>query len=54
MPAKTGFFRKWSLKIAFPVVLEYIEYLGTHVMKAMKDQTENYKTLMREIKDDLN
>lgn len=45
---------KWSLKIAVPVVSKYAAYLGICLIKDTKDLSKNYKTLMREILNDLN
>ena len=42
-------------KIPFTIVMKRIKYLGTNLPKETKDlYIENYKTLMKEIKDDTN
>ena len=39
----------------FTIATKRIKYLGTNLPKEMKElYTENYKTLMKEIKDDIN
>jgi len=41
--------------IPFTVATKRIKYLGINLAKEMKElYTENYKTLMKEIKDDIN
>ena len=41
--------------IPFTTATKIIKYLGTNVSKETKElHTENYKTLMKEIKDDIN
>ena len=41
--------------IPFTIASKRIKYLGINLMKEVKDlYTENYKTLMREIKEDTN
>ena len=41
--------------IPFTIALKRIKYLGINLSRKMKDlYTENYKTLMKEIKDDTN
>ena len=41
--------------IPFTIATKRIKYLGLNIPKETKDlYTENYKTLMREIKDDTN
>ena len=41
--------------IPFTVATKIIKYLGINLAKEMKElYTENYKTLMKEIKDDIN
>ena len=48
--------RKQIKKInPFTIVMKRIKYLGVNLPKGIKDlYTENYKTLMKEIKDDTN
>ena len=49
--------RKKEIKesIPFTIATKRIEYLGINLPKETKElYTENYKSLMREIKDDLN
>ena len=42
-------------KIPFKIAMERIKYLGINLPKETKDlYIENYKTLMKEIKDDTN
>ena len=41
--------------IPFTIATKRIKYLGIHLPKETKElYTENYKTLMKEIKDDIN
>ena len=41
--------------ISFPIATKRIKYLGINLPKVTKElYTENYKTLMKEIKDDIN
>ena len=41
--------------IPFTIAAKIIKYLGVNLPKEMKElYTENYKTLMKEIKDDIN
>ena len=41
--------------VPFTIVTKKIKYLGINLLKETKDQyIENYKTLMKEIKDDTN
>ena len=41
--------------IPFTIATKRIKYLGMNLPKEMKElYTENYKTLMKEIKDDIN
>ena len=41
--------------ITFTIATKRIKYLGINLSKEMKElYTENYKTLMKEIKDDIN
>ena len=41
--------------ITFTIARKRIKYLGINLLKEVKDlYSENYKTLMKEIKDDIN
>ena len=47
--------REIKESIPFTTATKIIKYLGTNVSKETKElHTENYKTLMKEIKDDIN
>ena len=47
--------REIKESIPFTIATKRIKYLGTNVSKEIKElYTENYKTLMKEIKDDIN
>ena len=47
--------REIKESIAFTIATKRIKYLGINLPKETKDlYTENYKTLMKEIKDDIN
>ena len=47
--------RKIKESIPFTIATKRIKYLGINLPKESKEQyTENYKTLMKEIKDDIN
>ena len=47
--------REIKESIPFTIATERIKYLGINLPKETKDlYTENYKTLMKEIKDDIN
>ena len=47
--------RKIKESIPFTIATKKIKYLGINVPKEMKElYTENYNTLMKEIKDDIN
>ena len=47
--------REIKESIPFTFSMKRIKYLGTNVSKETKElYTENYKTLMKEIKDDIN
>ena len=47
--------REIKESIPFTIATKIIKYLGINVPKEMKElYTENYKTLMKEIKDDIN
>ena len=42
-------------KTSFTIVIKRIKYLGIHLTKEVKDLcTENYKTLLKEIEEDIN
>lgn len=46
----------WKIKktIPFTVLLKRTKYLGISLTKKVQDCTENYKMLLREIREDLN
>ena len=47
--------REIKESIPFTIATKRIKYLGINLPKGAKDlNTENYKTLMKEIKDDMN
>ena len=47
--------QKEKLRIPFAIVMKRIKYLGVYLPKETKDlYIENYKTLMKEMKDDTN
>ena len=47
--------RETKATIPFTIAMERIKYLGIYLPKETKDlYIENYKTLMKEIKDDTN
>ena len=47
--------RKQKEKLPFTIAIKRIEYLGVYLPKETKDlYIENYKTLMKEIKEDTN
>ena len=47
--------REIKKSIPFTIATKIIKYLGTNLPKETKElYTENYKTLMKEIKDDIN
>ena len=47
--------RKKKNRIPFTIAMKRIKYLGIYLPKATKDlYIENYKTLMRKIKEDIN
>ena len=47
--------REIKESISFTIAREIITYLGINLSKEMKElYTENYKTLMKDIKDDIN
>ena len=47
--------REFKESIPFTIATKRIKYLGINLPKEMKElYTENYKTLMKEIKDDIN
>ena len=47
--------REIKQTIAFTIAMERMKYLGINLLKGTKDlYAENYKTLMKEIKDDTN
>ena len=47
--------REIKASISFTIAMKRIKYLGINLPKETKElYTENYKTLMKEIKDDIN
>ena len=47
--------REFKESIPFTIAKKIIKYLGINLVKETKElYTENYKTLMKEIKDDIN
>ena len=47
--------REIKESISFTIATKRVKYLGTNLPKETKEPyTENYKTLMKEIKDDIN
>ena len=47
--------REMKESVPFTIATKRIKYLGINLPKEMKElYTENYKTLMKEIKDDIN
>ena len=47
--------REIKESISFTIATKKIKYLGINLLKETKElYTENYKTLMKEIKDDIN
>ena len=46
--------REIKESIPFTIATKRIKYLGINLLKTEELYTENYKTLMKEIKDDIN
>ena len=48
-------FEKEIKKTPFTIAIKRLKYLGTNLTKEVKDfYTKNYKTLMKEVKEDTN